>query len=401
MPDAPSSNLADFAAAVFISVYLNSCFLVAETIMITHGPQGKLRVMIDAMAHVLSGPIAFIAFFNGGFLGTFLFFCSIWHFLCDTGNARPSYVFLSPCRNGASCEKRFVWFTSFWLLVHHTFIGVFKLSIDMGIVDPNAPGCESCTPPHHLIRSWMAGATMSHLSMGMSHFGLRGAVQLRLLSLVLRVGVGEVGLILTQRGTLLQLAMMWDLFWMTIMIALVMRPRCADSSDADDDASVADGLPFTKELPATAPLELAIEDGADDPNASLAIQMRRTIIQRQSARESRLFQPPAIDEGKMSTLPPGGLSTSQKLGPEARAGEMVVPVEPQRRRRQGPGGWGAAVHRLLHDQRGGSGLDRELVLVTHQAEWLHGSHPANTWEARSRPGRQRAGSVARSSHLQA
>ena len=76
-----STMMMNFVAAVFISIYLNSCFLVAEAIFIAHGPQGHLRHMIDSMAHILSGPIAFIAFFNGGFLGTFLFFCSIWHFL--------------------------------------------------------------------------------------------------------------------------------------------------------------------------------------------------------------------------------------------------------------------------------------------------------------------------------
>ena len=79
-----SALMMDFLAAIFISIYLNSCFLVAEAIFIAHGPHGHLRHMIDSMAHILSGPIAFIAFFNGGFLGTLLFFCSIWHFLCDT-----------------------------------------------------------------------------------------------------------------------------------------------------------------------------------------------------------------------------------------------------------------------------------------------------------------------------
>ena len=56
-----SALMMDFLAAIFISIYLNSCFLVAEAIFIAHGPQGHLRHMIDSMAHILSGPIAFIA----------------------------------------------------------------------------------------------------------------------------------------------------------------------------------------------------------------------------------------------------------------------------------------------------------------------------------------------------
>ena len=33
-----STMMMNFVAAVFISIYLNSCFLVAEAIFIAHGP---------------------------------------------------------------------------------------------------------------------------------------------------------------------------------------------------------------------------------------------------------------------------------------------------------------------------------------------------------------------------
>ena len=368
-----SALMMDFLAAIFISIYLNSCFLVAEAIFIAHGPQGHLRHMIDSMAHILSGPIAFIAFFNGGFLGTFLFFCSIWHFLCDTGAARPSYVFLSPCSRRSDCETRFVWFTSLWLLIHHTFIGVFKLSIDMGIVDPTDSGCASCIPADHLIRSWMAGATMSHLSMGMAHFRFRGAGVVRLFSIFLRVGVGEIGIIITQPGTLLRLAMMWDLFWMSVMIALAVRPRPRphEAADANKEGSATE----------------AAEEGAEEAfgelgaNASVADRVRLSIAH--DARRHTILS--SISEQARSAnaggMPPANGGDAPAPSSAHTMTETFVP--PRSGLQAKRGGFGALLRSIGRAGQVGdaerSDLEVQLVMATHQSEWLN-SRPRKTTE---------------------
>lgn len=127
----------ELLAALIISMFINSCLFVGEVAFVTHGPQGELRHNIDAMAHVLTGPIAFIAFFNSDFTGTFLFFMSLWHFLCDSGRARPSYVTLGPCK-----LQFFDWFESLWLLVHHIFIGTFKVATDLRIFNLDAVSAD-------------------------------------------------------------------------------------------------------------------------------------------------------------------------------------------------------------------------------------------------------------------
>jgi hypothetical protein len=92
--------------AVMISGYINFCFFVSEVAMIAFGPQGETRHVLDTMAHILAGPIAFLGFLNAGFTGSFFFFLALWHFLCDAGRARPSYIRVFP----RTREEAWVWF---------------------------------------------------------------------------------------------------------------------------------------------------------------------------------------------------------------------------------------------------------------------------------------------------
>ena len=81
--------------------------------MLVYGPTGAYRHTLDTMAHILAGPISFLGFLNGGFTGSFFFFLSLWHFLCDSGRARPSYLRERP----RTREEFWIWFESLWLLV--------------------------------------------------------------------------------------------------------------------------------------------------------------------------------------------------------------------------------------------------------------------------------------------
>ena len=382
-----AAQINNFLAAVIISVYINGCFLVAEIAFISHGPQGRTREMIDSMAHILSGPIAFISFFNGGFLGTFMFFMAIWHFLCDTGTARPSYVFLSSslCRHG--CSGKLQWFTSFWLLVHHVFIGVFKLSLDLGLVDISGATCmrpEGCISPVHMTRCWMGGATMSHLSFGMAHFGLKGAMPIRILSIVLRVGVGDIGLVLTQPGSLIRLAMSWDLFWMCVMIALTLRPlpkavvheaahgndaKCLEPLDpqgggGDDELSSddEDGARARKTLveqvrqsKAAAQARRSEQQATQDDGTEELDVHHEAIAQQVIAAASGSTAVESETSSCPSKLPAGRHDNGCRQGPRTTAASSK------------PARWGGGLlDRLVHmEQPLNHSLDKELVMATH------------------------------------
>ena len=290
-PDFGEPIIMRMLTAFFISCYITGCFLVAEIMMVAHGPQGKRRDVIEALAHIASGPIAFLSFFQGDFVGTMLFFLAIWHFLSDTGNARPSYVFLCPCRKRGGLDF-WLWFESLWLLIHHTFIGTFKLSVEMGLVSTTGGGVQI----ERALHFWIAGATMSHLAIGMDMFSVRCCTNydfhlVRVTSVVLRMGVEWVAattephiesctnresqarartlvmppkhaysclltapsadrlrpshklsdisalprpphqmhdsllvpLVLAPPPSALGVAMLWDLFWMSVMLSLVVR----------------------------------------------------------------------------------------------------------------------------------------------------------------------------------
>jgi hypothetical protein len=213
-------GLADMAAGAFISGLLTFTFFVAEIASTSIGHNGEARANLEAFSHILSPPIAFIAFFSPDFTGTFLFFASLWHFFSESGQARPTSVLVLPSKRpgGTNLYNVLSWFQSLWLLVHHYFIGGFKVASTFGFVDlNNAALPESGVSPTHLIRTWMAGATLSHLSFGMEFFGIGGAIAVRLLSVVFRMGAAAA-MVATQ-DLLIRASMSWDLFWMTVQLS--------------------------------------------------------------------------------------------------------------------------------------------------------------------------------------
>ena len=157
----------ELVGALLLSIFINLCFFMAELASLASGPSGERRELMEAYAHILTGPIAFIAFINkGGFTGTFIFFCTLWHFLCKTGRGRPSYVLALPCRKGVTRFEVWWWFECFLLLVHHVFIGAFKVALDLQLFDLEG-GPSAAMSPRHVIRVWLGGACLSHLSTGM------------------------------------------------------------------------------------------------------------------------------------------------------------------------------------------------------------------------------------------
>ncbi len=260
--------------AVFISFYINLCFFVAEIGMLTYGPTGRVRHTLDTMAHVMAGPFAFIGFLNQGFMGTLFFFLSLaselgvstrivaltlhtcgslslglvltwwagdrvapeqWHFMCDVGRARPSYIRECP----QTVEEGWVWFESLWLLIHHWYIGAFKLlSSDLA---SELSGIDVRGGPlRRYIRLWACGATLSHLSFGMAELGMRGHVTFRAISVLLRMGFA--GWIAIEFPGEVRLAYIWDLCWMSVILGLTARkalcaPKLAAGAELNKGAS--------------------------------------------------------------------------------------------------------------------------------------------------------------------
>ena len=212
-----NAQLETLGEAMMISGYINLCLLVCEIGMLTYGPRGETRHMLDTMAHILTGPISFLGFLNGGFTSSILFFLSLWHFMCDSGRARPSYLRVRP----RTCEECWVWFESLWLLLHHWYIGTFKLlSTDLA---SQLEGLDLQTGNvRFLIRTWVLGATLSHLSFGMSALKMRGSTPARALSVVFRMGAAGA-IVLTQSKMELRYAYGWDLTWMTVILGLTVR----------------------------------------------------------------------------------------------------------------------------------------------------------------------------------
>ena len=204
----------DLVGVLLLSIFINICFLVAEIVSLKTGPQGERRLMLEAYAHILTGPVSFIAFFNQGFTGSFLFFCTLWHFLCKSGRGRPSYILAWPCHAGITRLEAWWWFEAFLMWMHHVFIGAFKLALDLGFFDLTGSG--SSVSPKHIIRIWLGGACLSHLSHGMVMYSIRGGLTARLLSVLMRMG-GEALLITTQTGAL-RAGMILDMAWMTTML---------------------------------------------------------------------------------------------------------------------------------------------------------------------------------------
>eukprot|EP00946_MAST-07B_sp_MAST-7B-sp1_P002280 g2280.t1 len=203
---------------VYISIYINLCLMVAEVAVLAFGPRDHHRETLDTLAHILAGPISFLGFLNGGFMGSLFFFLSLWHFLCDSGEARPSLIRVCP----TNWKEFWVWFESLWLLIHHVYIGAFKLlSTDLAGQLQGVNTSEG--PIRFLIRTWVGGATMSHLSFGMTALGMRGATFFRVLSVFMRMGAAAAIVVVHADQTALRLAYIWDLCWMTVILLLTVR----------------------------------------------------------------------------------------------------------------------------------------------------------------------------------
>merc|ERR1719158_2619647 len=73
-----------------------------------------------------------------------------------------------------------------------------------------------------LIRTWVLGATLSHLSFGMTALQLRGSTCLRISSVFFRMGAASV-IVATTDQLPLRIAYAWDLTWMTVILSLTLR----------------------------------------------------------------------------------------------------------------------------------------------------------------------------------
>jgi len=275
-PSSPDSDTGfsfppELGEAIMISAYLNFCFFVAEIAFVQYGPPPHHRHALDMMAHILTGPIAFLGFLNGGFLGSFAFFFSLWHFLCDSNRARPSLVRVLP----TSMAEFWVWFESLWLLIHHWFIGTFKLlSTELRI-----PGTDTNAEPiRYYIRTWILGATLSHLSFGMGALGMGGASFVRIASVGFRMGAA-LTIVLKQFGTNFTIAYTWDLIWMSVILALTCRKAiCAGSAETEHD----DG----KQRRATrlSRLSLIGDSAGAGADSLVRVEMEQRLRDRASAR---------------------------------------------------------------------------------------------------------------------
>ena len=207
------------AEAIMISFYINMCFFVCEIAMLSFGPGGEVRHVLDTMAHILAGPIAFLGFLNGGFMSSLFFFLSLWHFMCDSGQSRPSYIRVLPLNR----EEFWIWFESTWLFLHHWYIGAFKL-LSTDLADQLTGINLQSGSIRFLIRTWVLGATLSHLSFGMAALHMRHHEVLRALSVLFRMGAATaiVGGV-SNPATQVRLAYAWDLVWMAVILSLTAR----------------------------------------------------------------------------------------------------------------------------------------------------------------------------------
>lgn len=282
-----SEQMETVSEALLISGYLNLCFMVAELAVLAHGPKGKFREALDTLAHILAGPISFLGFLNGGFMGSLFFFLSLWHFLCDSGGARPSFVRTCP-RN---CEEFWIWFESFWLLLHHWYIGAFKLlSTDLA---SNLQGINTSQGSIRFqIRTWVCGATLSHLSFGMAALDLKGATFARVISVICRMGAA-LGIVIVRKDQMaLRLAFSWDLIWMSVILSLTARKAfCAGK------AKTADTTPDHENHPEH-------EDGA----ASMQVRLVERIRKRRATRLA------GVDDLSLNSDPPPPRSAELECG---------------------------------------------------------------------------------------
>ena len=254
--------------AVYISSYINLCFMVAEIAVLAYGPKGEYRETLDTLAHILAGPISFLGFLNGGFMGSLFFFLSLWHFLCDAGQARPSLIRVWP----SNSNEFWVWFESLWLLLHHIYIGAFKL-LSTDLASQLSGVNTSQGPIRFLVRTWVGGATMSHLSFGMSALHMKGATFFRIMSVFMRMGAATAIVVVHSDKTALRLAYTWDLIWMSVILSLTVRKAFCSGRVVDDGSTVN-------------PLDAAGKQEEDDGDSHGVMRNRLVQRVRRHRRES-------------------------------------------------------------------------------------------------------------------
>eukprot|EP00419_Tripos_fusus_P038925 CAMPEP_0172785960 /NCGR_PEP_ID=MMETSP1074-20121228/205707_1 /TAXON_ID=2916 /ORGANISM="Ceratium fusus, Strain PA161109" /LENGTH=319 /DNA_ID=CAMNT_0013622973 /DNA_START=68 /DNA_END=1027 /DNA_ORIENTATION=+ len=210
------------ARPLSVALLLNGSFFVGELAMLMACPLPQVRKVIDGFAHILTAPISVIAFYGTDSLGTLLFFGSLWHFLCDCAQTRPTYVLLLPCRGWRTSSRDCVrWFESLWILLHHIFIGTVKLGLDWGIFN------ESRDPL--LLFIFVGGAGLAHLSFGMNAFGIRGSLAMLVISQLLRLGA-DVAIVLKTWGQDddWKFFMLADPFWLcTLLMTRIAGSYCS------------------------------------------------------------------------------------------------------------------------------------------------------------------------------
>jgi|MDSY01.2.fsa_nt_gb hypothetical protein len=204
---------------LLLSFFINCFLFVGEIAMLGSGLRQGNRSTIDGFAHILTGPVSVIAFYQADTLASVLFFGCLWHFLCDCAATRPTYLLLFPWATRSQEVKDrlgdralpaiayFRWFESLLIFLHHIFIGTVKVALDRAALAPIEYPV--------LLFLFIAGAGLAHLSFGMSVFRIRLAFKVLVVSQVLRFGA-DVAIVTLTWGhkSDWQFLMLGDLCWL-------------------------------------------------------------------------------------------------------------------------------------------------------------------------------------------
>lgn len=196
------------------SIFINACLFVGEIAMRTFDSSRDVQRAIDGFAHIILGPVTAVTFYSSDSFGTLLFFGSLWHFFCDSGQTRPSYVLLLPGMAGRTSRiDYFRWCESFMFLLHHIFMGAVKLALCMGDINKSNERL--------LLFVFIMGAGLSHISFGMNIFGIRGAFNVLKLAQVLRLGAAATTIGVTAgKNDDWYFLMIGDLIWLGTVLAI-------------------------------------------------------------------------------------------------------------------------------------------------------------------------------------
>jgi hypothetical protein len=204
---------------LLLSVFINCFLFVGELAMLTTNKNN--RSIVDGFAHILTGPVSIIAFYQPDTLASVLFFGCLWHFLCDCAETRPTYLLLFPWAGvpqsmqdnvGSKSTPSiayFRWTESLLIFLHHIFIGTVKVALDRNVIAPIKFPV--------LLFIFIAGAGLAHLSFGMSVFRIKFAFKVLVVSQLLRFGADSAIVALTWGTTSdWQFLMLGDLCWLVI-----------------------------------------------------------------------------------------------------------------------------------------------------------------------------------------